>query len=96
MSRQAVSKWELDAASPDTDNIIQLSRLFGVTTDWLLIGEEAVPTVTASPPQSKADPRPNAMLTRAAQIVLIVGGVALVTLLFIFGLSLLANLEGIW
>lgn len=36
VSRQAVSKWELDAAMPDTDNILQISKLFKVTTDYLL------------------------------------------------------------
>ena len=36
VSRQAVSKWELGTAVPDTDNIVQLSELFGVTTDYLI------------------------------------------------------------
>ncbi len=36
VSRQAVSKWESEAAMPDTDNVLQLSRLFGVSTDYLL------------------------------------------------------------
>lgn len=36
VSRQAVSRWEGAAASPDAGNILQLSRLFGVTTDYLL------------------------------------------------------------
>ena len=35
-SQQAVSKWELGTAVPDTDNIVQLSELFGVTTDYLI------------------------------------------------------------
>ena len=39
VSRQALSKWELGAAVPDTENILQLSRLFGVTTDYLLYDE---------------------------------------------------------
>lgn len=39
VSRQAVSKWELDETMPDTDNVIQLSRLFGVTCDYLLRDE---------------------------------------------------------
>ena len=39
VSRQAVSKWELDAAKPDIDNVIQISRLFGVSIDELLTGE---------------------------------------------------------
>lgn len=37
VSRQAVSKWELDSSLPDTAKIIQLSKLFGVSTDYLLI-----------------------------------------------------------
>ncbi len=36
VSRQALSKWELNSAVPDTENVVQLSRLFGVTTDYLL------------------------------------------------------------
>jgi len=39
VTRQSVSKWELGGALPDTEKIIQLSRLFGVTTDWLLKNE---------------------------------------------------------
>ena len=39
ISRQAISKWELGEAMPDTENIVQLSRLFGVTTDYLLRDE---------------------------------------------------------
>jgi len=41
VTRQSVSKWELGQAVPDVDNIVQLSRLFGVTTDALLLGEDA-------------------------------------------------------
>ena len=33
VSRQALSKWESGGAVPDPENIIALSRLFGVTTD---------------------------------------------------------------
>lgn len=36
VSRQAISKWELDAALPDTANVIALSRLFDVSADYLL------------------------------------------------------------
>jgi len=36
ISRQAVSKWERAEASPDTDNLITLSRLYGVSLDGLL------------------------------------------------------------
>lgn len=36
LSRQAVSKWERAEASPDTDNLILLSRLYGISLDDLL------------------------------------------------------------
>jgi Predicted transcriptional regulators len=36
LSRQAVSKWERAEASPDTDNLIMLSRLYEVSLDELL------------------------------------------------------------
>jgi transcriptional regulator with XRE-family HTH domain len=39
ISRQAISKWELGESMPDTENIVQLSKLFGVSTDYLLINE---------------------------------------------------------
>lgn len=38
VSRQAVSKWERAEASPDTDNLILLSKVYGVTLDELLTG----------------------------------------------------------
>lgn len=40
ISRQAVSKWERAEASPDTDNLIELSKLYGITLDELLTGEK--------------------------------------------------------
>lgn len=36
VSRQAVSRWEVGSAMPDASNILQLSKLFSVTTDYLL------------------------------------------------------------
>lgn len=39
VSRQSVSKWESGASTPDLDKIIELSRLFGVTTDYLIKGD---------------------------------------------------------
>ena len=40
VSRQAISKWESDAAIPEIDKLIALSRLFGVSVGWLLGVEE--------------------------------------------------------
>ncbi|MBQ8877912.1 MAG: helix-turn-helix transcriptional regulator [Lachnospiraceae bacterium] len=43
ISRQAVSKWERAEASPDTDNLILLARLYGVSLDELLQTEDEIP-----------------------------------------------------
>ena len=39
VSRQAVSKWESGMSIPDMNKIISMSRLFGVSTDYLLKDE---------------------------------------------------------
>ena len=43
VTRQAVSRWESDAAYPETDKIVRLSQLLGVSCDWLLQDGEEVP-----------------------------------------------------
>ena len=46
VSRQAISRWEVGAAVPSTDNLKTLSVLYGVSVDDILKGE------TTSVPQS--------------------------------------------
>lgn len=36
VSRQAVSKWERGEASPDTDNLIELAKIYGISLDELV------------------------------------------------------------
>ena len=52
VTRQSVSKWEGAQSVPDMDKVVQMSRLFGVTTDYLLkdeIEEQAAALVEESP-----------------------------------------------
>ena len=44
VSRQAVSKWESEQATPDLEKIVIMSDIFEVTTDYLLKGIEPVKT----------------------------------------------------
>ena len=46
VTRQSVSKWEGAQSVPDIDKILQLSCLFGVTTDYLLKDDAAEPEYT--------------------------------------------------
>lgn len=47
VSRQSVSKWETDSSVPDLDKLVKLSRVFDVTLDQLVTGEE--PAAEAAP-----------------------------------------------
>ena len=40
VSRQAISKWERSEASPDTDNLIALAKIYDLTLDELIYGEK--------------------------------------------------------
>lgn len=75
VSRQAVSKWEADGAVPDTDKLIALSRLFGITLNELLQVEEPV---QPERPVSVLRPRRRVVLAAAlAAALVLLGGVNL-------------------
>ena len=43
ITRQTISKWELDISQPDIDKIVEISRIFGVSCDYLLKEEIGCP-----------------------------------------------------
>lgn len=43
IARQSVSKWESGTSQPDLNNIVRLSEIFEVSTDYLLKGEASQP-----------------------------------------------------
>ena len=58
VSGQAVSKWENDQTCPDIGLLPRLARVFGVTTDYLLTGEqEQEPPVRMVPEEERKDLR---------------------------------------
>lgn len=42
ISRQSVSKWEMDQSLPEIDKVIMMSKLFSVGTDEILLEDEEV------------------------------------------------------
>lgn len=52
VSRQSVSKWESGNAMPDLDKIVVLSRIFNVTTDYLL--KDDAPPESGNPGENDA------------------------------------------
>ena len=65
VTRQSVSKWEGAQSVPDMDKVVQMSRLFGVTTDYLLKDEleEEAPCAAA---QEDDTPLHRVSLTQAS------------------------------
>ncbi len=50
VTRQAVSRWESDTAYPETDKIVRMAALFGVSCDYLLgVGGEDRVSAPPSP-----------------------------------------------
>ncbi|WP_233670947.1 helix-turn-helix domain-containing protein [Mammaliicoccus sciuri] len=41
-SRQTISKWEQGISEPDLNMLMQLSLLFSVSTDYLIIGSDNI------------------------------------------------------
>ena len=61
ISRQSLSKWELGTSTPDTENILKLSRVFNVSTDYLLLNEK-----------SSEEPKKNLKLRKSLSLALII------------------------
>lgn len=53
VTRQSVSKWEGAQSVPDLDKVVQMSRIFGVTTDYLLKEELGEPEYAETRPEAE-------------------------------------------
>lgn len=79
VSRQALSKWESGASIADTENVIALSRLFGVSTDYLLLCESeaaSAPAAVTTPAKESKWPVPRI----AWLVILLVAVVGLIAM----------------
>ena len=70
VSRQSVSKWEGAQSIPDMDKVVQMSRLFGVTTDFLLKDELEIEEHTQSEPMDEPPLRRVTMEEASAYLAL--------------------------
>ena len=62
VSRQAVSKWERGESSPDTDNLIELARLYHISLDDLVNGEDMPSKETSEAKIEEKAPAENAFV----------------------------------
>ncbi len=49
VSRQAISKWEMDQALPQIDKVLAMCALFGISTDELLLDKKEVGMLSKAP-----------------------------------------------
>lgn len=83
VSRQAISKWESGQSNPDINNVIKLSGIYNVSTDYILIGKEPNSESTENKTYSPIS-------KKALSIIAIIGATAVITILFIILLTAIA------
>ena len=85
VSRQSISKWELGESVPDTENIVQLSKIFCVSTDYLLNDEyesdNDIPAVKESTQGLKAEYNRKGKIV--SFVMLGIGVVGIITILIL-------------
>ena len=81
LTRQTISKWELEQSAPDLEYIIALSDLFNVSTDYLIKGEER-PT-----DKQETAPAENREAPPSAEVKLIIMWVIMGTVPLVLGLG---------
>lgn len=96
VSKQSVSKWELDKAVPNVEKIISICQQFDVTTDYLLLGRKDTKEPAPDISQIPSDEEPIAdspmsvinekqQLTKVYTLLLCVSLLAACIALFCFG-----------
>jgi len=79
VTRQAVSKWELGQSVPDLENLVKMTDLFEVTTDYLLKGDNRVSARAPIPRPCKLN---SLSLGRRAAVLISIGAGILCLFLF--------------
>ena len=99
VSRQAISKWELGTAAPDTDNIVRLSKFFQVPLEYLMLEDCTDPnqamgwrTQPQAPPEvSQAPEKRPSWWTKGKPIWFVLAGFLLEFLSFLFSYDVQAR-----
>lgn len=69
VSRQSVSKWEGAQSVPDLEKILRMSRLFGVSTDYLLKDELELPENEIPPVEEELPERRRVSMEEASEFL---------------------------
>ncbi len=80
VSRQTVSKWENNMCLPEAEKLLQLSEIFGVSTDYILKGRTIVEPepvyIYVKDPDSENIPKHNERIVRkyVGIVIAVIGG----------------------
>ncbi len=69
VTRQSVSKWESAQSVPDLQRILEMSRVFGVSTDYLLKDDMEPENRPAAAESQQAEPRRKVSIQEAADFI---------------------------
>lgn len=84
VSRQAVSRWEMGTAKPEFENLIAISKIFGVSIDYLLKGVEEH---AAEAVNEESVPEEDTSSTNTAEKLWLAAIITFVVLAVVFTLS---------
>lgn len=87
VSRQAISRWEMGTATPDMQNLLAISKLFSVSTDYLIrdeIDDKKADIPKSSPEETAAHEKKKTKTYSAAKNTIINILIKLPSLLLLF------------
>jgi transcriptional regulator with XRE-family HTH domain len=92
VSRQTISKWENNMCLPEAEKLLQLSEIFGVSTDYILIGKteaqtapEPVYIYVKDPDSENASKYNEKLIKKYLGVTLAIVGIMLTILLCLLG-----------
>ena len=85
VSRQAVSKWEVGAAVPSTENLKYLGSLYDVPLEYLLYDDAPEPTRVILELDKEESAKNTKKKNRSIGLVIVVGIVVVVLCVMLFG-----------
>lgn len=80
VSRQAISRWEVGAAVPSTDNLKFLGNLYGVSLEYLLHNDAPKPNQNETPMQKRIIEKQESRRKTVFVVLMAVLAVALIVL----------------
>ena len=96
VTRQTISKWELGQTTPEMDKLVEISKIFNITTDELLSDSDSETTATTNPIIEETVKDNDSRKKIIIIVAIILGIVLLGALPFLFIKNVFNNFFGIF